>query len=297
MTTAEMLAGQPRPRSGRAPVAGLWAYPRLTVGTALLIALVVMSAVAPLVEPYSPITPVPSQTLLPPSAVHWLGTDALGRDVLSRCLSGGGQTLELAILAGILATGIGTALGLVAGLLRGPVDSVIMRLMDAILAFPALILALTIAFALGASFVSILVAVTVVTIPHAARLVRGEVLTLSGRRFVDSARVSGASQRRIMAVHLLPNVTEIITVQVALAAGQAIFTSASLSFLGLGLPPPAPSWGGLLKDGYVYLSTYPLQTVVPGALVFAAMLAFNLIGDGLRDLFDPHTLSRQRIRL
>ena len=297
MSVAGTLVGRARVREHRVRVSVLWAYPRLAVGAALLAALVLMSVLAPLVAPYKPTAPVPSQSLLPPSGQHWLGTDSLGRDVLSRCLYGGGQTLEIAILSGVLATALGVALGLVAGQLRGVVDTVIMRAMEAILAFPALILALTIAFALGANFASILTAVTVVSVPHAARLVRSEVLALSGRRFVESAKVSGASKRRIMSVHLLPNVTEIVTVQVALAAGQAIFTSASLSFLGLGLPPPTPSWGGLLKDGYVYLSVYPLQSIVPGALVFLALLAFNLIGDGLRDLFDPRTVSRQRIRL
>lgn len=297
MSTAGALASGARVRTRRVRVSVLWSYPRLAVGGALLVALAVMSAIASLVAPYDPTTPVPAQTLLSPSGRHWLGTDSLGRDIFSRCLYGGGQTLEIAVLSGVLATAVGVALGLLSGQVRGIVDTVIMRAMEAILAFPALILALTIAFALGASFTSILVAVSVVSVPHAALLVRGEVLSLSGRRFVESAKVTGASAPRIMGVHLLPNVTEIVTVQVALAAGQAIFTSASLSFLGLGLPPPAPSWGGLLKDGYVYLAVYPLQSLVPGALIFLALLGFNLVGDGLRDLFDPHTVSRQRIRL
>jgi peptide/nickel transport system permease protein len=292
---AVKLAGLTHRR--RLQLSALWSYPRLGIGSVLLMSLVLLSALAPLVAPYSPTTPVPSNTLQAPSGAHWLGTDSLGRDVLSRCLYGGGQTLEIAVLAGVLATALGVVLGLLAGQIRGVVDTVIMRAMEAIMAFPALILALTIAFALGASFGSILIAVTVVSIPHAARLVRSEVLTLTNRRFVESAKVSGASRFRIMGVHLLPNVTEIITVQVALACGQAIFTSASLSFLGLGLPPPSPSWGSSLKDGYVYLSVLPLQSIVPGALVFVALLSFNLIGDGLRDLFDPRTLSKQRIRL
>ncbi|WP_026851538.1 ABC transporter permease [Glaciibacter superstes] len=274
----------------------VWAYPRLTCGTALLALLVLMSVLAPVLAPYDPLQNNPNATLLPPSGEHWLGTDLLGRDVWSRVLYGGKDTLYIAVLSGVSATVIGVILGLIAGQRPGAVDTVIMRAMESVLAFPSLILALAISFALGSSFTSILIAVTVSSIPRTAMLVRGEVRALANRKFVDSARVSGASSTRIMMRHELPNMTEIITVQVALDTGQAIFISASLAFLGLGLPPPAPNWGGLLKDGYVFLANAPLQCLAPGALIFLALLAFNLIGDGLRDYFDPRTLSRQRIR-
>lgn len=288
MATVSALADARQvPGSQKTRLWRLVGYPRLSAGLVLLALLLLSAVLAPLLAPFDPVKPRFDATLQPPSASHVLGTDQLGRDVLSRILYGGLPSLGVAFATIVLSTVIGVSLGLLAGYLSTFVSGLIMRVMDALLAFPALVLALAITFVLGPSTSSVLIALTVVSVPNFVRLVRGEVLKLLHRGFVDSCRVSGASPVRVMGLHLLPNVTEVVIVQAVLTGGQAIFTAASLSFLGLGLPPPAPSWGGMLKDGYAYLQVLPLQALVPGFLVFLAMLSFNLIGDGLRDVFDP----------
>lgn len=269
-------------------------YPRLVAGLTLLLLLVLAALLAPVLTHYGPDAASFSATMQGPSAAHVLGTDQLGRDVLSRALYGGQRTLSVSFATVAVSAVVGVALGLVSGYLGSWTDSVIMRVMDALLAFPGLVLALAITFVLGPSFTSVLAALSVVSIPRFARLVRGEVLRLKNRAFIDACRVARVSPVRVMGTHLLPNVTEVVVIQAALTGGQAIFTAASLSFLGLGLPPPAPSWGGMLKNGYPFLQVHPLLAFVPGVLIFMAMLGFNLAGDGLRDLFDPKTRNRVR---
>lgn len=168
----------------------------------------------------------------------------------------------------------------------------VMRVLDGLIVFPELILALVITYALGPSFWTVTTAIAVVNVPQFARVVRGQVLSLREREFVSAAKVAGAQSPRVMLRHLLPNVAEVVVVQVALTGGTAIFTCASLSFLGLGLPAPAPDWGSILHDGYPYLGTNPMFSLAPGFLIFVAMLSFNLIGDGLRDRFDPKVIGR-----
>jgi peptide/nickel transport system permease protein len=279
-----------------------WAYPRLTQGAVLLTVLLVLTIGAPLFTTYGPLDQHLTAALRVPGGEFLLGTDQLGRDVFSRCLYGGRLVLTVALIAVIVSMFVGVLVGLLSGYLGGGVDSAIMRVMDGLIVFPDLILALAITYALGPSFGTVAAAISVVNVPIFARVVRAQVLTLRERDFIASAKVSGASTGRVLIRHLLPNVVEVTIVQAALTGGSAIFTAASLSFLGLGLPPPAPDWGGMLHDGYPYLGYLPLMSLVPGCFIFVAMLSFNLIGDGMRDLFDPKvlprtTLTRRRRRL
>jgi ABC-type dipeptide/oligopeptide/nickel transport system permease subunit len=267
-----------------------WAYPRLTQGVVLLTVLLVLTIGAPLFTTYGPLDQHLTAALRPPGGEFLLGTDQLGRDVFSRCLYGGRLVLAVALIAVIVSMVVGVLVGLLSGYLGGAVDTAIMRVMDGLIVFPDLILALAITYALGPSFGTVAAAISVVNVPMFARVVRAQVLSLRERDFVASAKVSGASTSRVLSRHLLPNVVEVTIVQAALTGGSAIFTAASLSFLGLGLPPPAPDWGGMLHDGYPFLGYLPLMSLMPGFFIFVAMLSFNLVGDGMRDLFDPKVL-------
>lgn len=278
--------------AGRRVWSALRAYPRLPIGALLLVVLLVLTIGAPLFVSHGPLEQNLSQVLQQPHGNYILGTDQLGRDVFSRSLYGGRLVLAVAVVSVIIALVIGVAIGLLGGYKTGITDSVLMRFMDGVIVFPDLILALAITYAVGPSFWTVSAAIATVNVPKFARVVRGQVLSLREREFVASAKVANASTMRILLKHLLPNVVEVIVVQAALTAGTAIFTAASLSFLGLGLPPPAPDWGGMLKDGYPFLGTEPLMSVIPGLFIFAAMLSFNLIGDGLRDKFDPKVVAR-----
>jgi peptide/nickel transport system permease protein len=275
----------------------LGAYPRLTQGTGLLAVLLVLTIGAPLFATHGPLDQHLTAALRPPGGEFLLGTDQLGRDVLSRCLYGGRLVLAVALVAVIVAMLVGVLIGLLSGYQGGGVDTAIMRVMDGLIVFPDLILALAITYALGPSFGTVAAAIAVVNVPMFARVVRAQVLSLRERDFIASAKVSGASTSRVLLRHLLPNVVEVTVVQAALTGGSAIFTAASLSFLGLGLPPPAPDWGGMLHDGYPYLGSLPLMSLVPGFFIFVAMLSFNLIGDGMRDLFDPKILPRNASKM
>ncbi|MFI6344326.1 ABC transporter permease [Streptomyces sp. NPDC050560] len=292
-TTASAL---PRTRArsgaGRRVATALAAYPRLTIGAVLLVALLVLSLGAPLFTGHGPLDQHLISVLKPPGHGFLFGTDQLGRDVFSRSLYGGRLVLAVAVVSVLIAMVAGVLLGLVSGYLRGWADALVMRIMDGVIVFPELILALAITYALGPSFWTVVAAISTVNVPKFARVVRGQVLSLREREFISAAKVSGASTTRVLLRHLLPNVLEVTVVQAALTGGMAIFTAASLSFLGLGLPAPQPDWGGMLRDGYPYLGQVPMMSLVPGGFIFVAMLSFNLIGDGLRDLFDPRSHGR-----
>ncbi len=253
----------------------------------VLLILVLGAVFAPVIAPYSPNQIDATARLEEPTREHLFGTDTLGRDSLSRIIYGGRISLFVALSAVVGGTIIGVALGLISGYGFGWVDSVIMRATDGMMAFPSLILALTIAFALGASLQSIIIALTVVRIPGTARLTRGQVLALRNQEFIVAASAIGVRPPRLVVRHFLPNLVSIVLIQASLGAGQVVFAEASLSFLGLGVPPPTPSWGGMLRDGYVFLEVNPWQSIIPGAFIFLAVLSFNFIGDGLRDLLDP----------
>jgi peptide/nickel transport system permease protein len=271
----------------------LLAYPQLVIGTAALLLLLVGALIGPVLVGYSPTDADFSAALSGPSSAHVLGTDQLGRDSLSRALSGARLSLLVAGGAVIISVVGGVPLGLLSGLRRGWIESLLMRIVDGLLAFPALILAMAIAFVLGPSLPTVIVALGVVRLAPLARVVRSQAITLRECEYIEAARAIGAASTRIAVGHVLPNVTSTILVQASLTAGAAIFAEASLSFLGAGVPPPTPTWGGMLHDAYPYLEVNPWQTFVPGACIFLAVLSCNFIGEGIRDLLDPHQRSRR----
>jgi len=266
------------------------------VGTGLAITAVVLlcAVAAPLLAPYDPNEQDYFAITDPPSINHLLGTDDLGRDVLSRMIYGSRVSLQVGFIAVGIAVLCGVSLGLLAGYAGGPADDVIMRVVDAIQAFPNLILALAITAALGPSIANAMLAIGFVAAPGMARLARGQTLSVREREFVAAARVCGASPLEIMRRHIWPNVTAPIVVQATLLLGTAIVTEAALSFLGVGVQPPTPSWGAMLRTGSQYLEVAPWLGIVPGTAIFLTVLAFNFVGDGLRRALDPRLAGRKR---
>jgi peptide/nickel transport system permease protein len=228
-----------------------------------------------------------AQRLAPPSGEFPFGTDALGRDLLSRVLYGSRLSIEVAVLSVAIATVVGGILGLVSGYLGGVADLVIGRVMDVFFAFPAILLALGIVAALGPDPRNVIIAIAVVYTPIFARVVRGPVLALKARDFVEAARAIGATQTRIVTRHIVPNLLSTLIVQVSLALSWAVLTEGALSFLGLSAQPPAPSWGVMLNEGRQYLEFATHLAIFPGLAIMIAVLGFNLLGDGLRDALDP----------
>jgi peptide/nickel transport system permease protein len=260
----------------------------LTVAGLALILLFSLSAVlAPILAPADPIDQTLSQRLQPPSPAYWLGTDQLGRDLLSRLLFGARISLTVGLVVVGAAGVFGTLVGLAAGYVRGLVDEVLMRVTDIFFAFPALILAMAIAGALGPNLNNAMIAIAVVTWPVYARLMRGQVLSLREREFVEAARSLGASTLRILLQHILPNTLAPILVQASFDMGGAILAAAGLSFIGFGAQPPTPEWGVMISEGRKYISTQPWLSLFPGLAILLTVAAFNLIGDGLRDALDP----------
>jgi len=266
------------------------------VGAGLVISaiVVVFALAAPLIAPYDPVEQDYLALTDPPSAAHWLGTDDLGRDVLSRLIYGSRVSLEVGLIAVGIAVGVGVSLGLTAGYVGGALDDVTMRIVDAVQAFPNLVLALAITAALGPSIGNAMLAIGFVAIPGIARLTRGQTLSVREREFIAAARVSGATPLGIMRRHIWPNVTAPIVVQATLLMGTAIVTEAALSFLGVGVQPPTPSWGAMLRTGSEYLEVAPWIGMASGAAIFVTVLAFNFVGDGLRRALDPRLASRKR---
>ncbi len=262
------------------------------VGLIIVVLFTLLAILAPVIAPYSPTKQKVTNARMPPSAENWLGTDELGRDTLSRVLYGGQISLQVGFVAVGIALLIGTALGLIAGYWsNSSADQVIMRVMDGLLSFPALVLALAIVAGLGPSkqgeMPKAIWAIALVTIPAYARLTRGQVLSVRERDFVTAARTVGAADVRIIVRHILPNVTAPLIVQSSLGIAGAILTEAALSFLGLGVQPPTPSWGYMLAVGRSYLDLAPWIVIGPGAAIFLTVLGFNFLGDGIRDVLDP----------
>ena len=257
------------------------------VGLVVLLTLLVMAAFAPSLAPHDPTEQRLDRMLSPPGSGHALGTDDLGRDVLSRLIYGA----RVSLLVGVLSVGIslliGVSLGLVAGYRGGLVDEVVMRVMDGLLAFPALVLALAITAALGPNLRHAMIAIGIVGIPGFARLVRGQVLSVRAQEFVEAARAAGLGDGRIIVRHIAPSVLAPIIVHASLRVAFAVLAEAGLSFLGLGVQPPTPSWGAMLNAGREYLEMAPWLSVAPGAAIFITTLSFNFLGDGLRDALEP----------
>lgn len=262
------------------------------VALVLIIFIVLASILAPQLTSYDPIGRNAKDKLTAPNADYVLGTDALGRDVLTRILYGGQISLQVGFLSISLAAILGVPLGLLAGYSGGKVDNVIMRIMDLILAFPGLILIIWLVGLLGSSIFNVIIAISIFTLPTYARLSRGQTLSLYQRDYVLAARCIGANGPRIMFNHILPNIMGSLIVITTLGVSDAIITGASLSFLGLGVRPPTPEWGAMLSDGRGYLRNAWWIAFFPGMTITLLVLALNTVGDALRDAFDPNTLSK-----
>lgn len=267
---------------------------RLALPALIVILVVCLAAIfAPVIAPQDPETTHLADSLQAPGAQHWLGTDNLGRDVLSRIIFGARISMQVGIIAVGISLLAGTTLGLISGYTRvNLIDTFIMRIMDALLAFPTLVLALAISAALGPSLRNVMIAVGFIGIPTYARLVRGQVLSERENDYVDAARTIGVPDGRILYRHILPNVTAPLIVQSSIGVAFAIIEAASLSFLGLGVQPPTPSWGGMLAIGKNYLDHSWWMAIPPGVAIFVVVLAFNFLGDGIRDALDPHLQHR-----
>jgi peptide/nickel transport system permease protein len=257
------------------------------VGGAIVGAVVLAALLGPFVATYGPTQQDVRNILRPPAVAHWLGTDELGRDTLTRVLYGARVSLQVGVLAVGIALVIGASLGLIAGYLRGLTDAVVMRLMDGLLALPTLVLALAITAMLGPSLTNAMLAIGITGIPVFARLVRGQVLSIRELDYIQAARSLGAGDGRVMLSHVLPNVLAPIVVQTSLAMPTAILAEAGLSFLGLGVQPPTPSWGGMLNTAKGYLQQDPWLAIAAGTAIFVTVLGFNFLGDAVRDALDP----------
>ena len=258
----------------------------------LLITLVVLSAVfAPVVAPYDPVALNSPDRLQGPSTTHLLGTDQYGRDTFSRVVYGGRTSLSVAGVAILVSSLVGTLLGLFAGYYGGLLDVLVMRLTDVLLSFPAVLLAIALLAFLGSGFGSLVLAVGIVYVGPFARVARAAVLALREELFVEASRAVGSSDARTLFLTLLPNALAPIIVEVSLRLAYAILIEAGLSFLGLGTPPPAPSWGQMIAENRRFLALAPWATVAPGLAIMVAVLGFNLLGDGLRDVLDPRLKS------
>jgi peptide/nickel transport system permease protein len=253
-----------------------------------IVALFVLAALlAPFIAPFDPAQQSWSNVRKPPSWLHWFGTDESGRDLLSRVIWGARASLMAGVISVSIAAGCGVPIGLIAGYRGGIVDALISRVTDAMLACPFLILAIALAAFLGPSLTNAMIAIGITTTPIFVRLTRGQVLAVKVEDYVEAARAVGNSGVRIAWRHILPNILPALLVQATLSIAAAIIAEASLSFLGLGQQPPAPSWGSMLNTAQRFLTNAPWMAVWPGLAIFIAVFSFNLLGDGLRDALDP----------
>jgi len=263
--------------------------PLAVLGLAIVVLLVLVAAFADLLAPYSPIVggDLRTERLLPPSGAHWFGTDDQARDILSRLIYGARITLGIVVLVSVIATPVGLLVGTVAGYLGGWVDAVLMRITDIFLAFPRLILALAFVAALGPGIENAVIAIAITAWPPYARIARAETLTIRNSDFIAAVKLQGASTPRIIAYHVVPLCVSSVIVRVTLDMAGIILTAAGLGFLGLGAQPPLPEWGAMIATGRNYLIDQWWVAAVPGLAIFLVSLAFNLLGDGLRDVLDP----------
>jgi peptide/nickel transport system permease protein len=265
---------------------------RVTVSAVLVLLLFLVALAAPFIAPHDPIATSPDSSYLPPlSPGHFLGTDELGRDLLSRVLWGARVSLPVAFVAVAVGLVGGGLIGMLSGYAGGIGDLLLMRFIDALLAFPGLILAIAIVAALGPGLRNAMIAIGIVAIPGYARLVRAVVLQLKQMEFVTATRALGATPLRLIVRHLIPNLLNPIIVQISLSAGFAILAEATLSFLGLGAQVPTPDWGQMINTGAGFLDNDPWLAIVPGAAISVTVYAFNLLGDSLRDALDPRLRS------
>jgi peptide/nickel transport system permease protein len=286
----------PAPAPVPAPVAALrtrgWlrSNPLLAAGGAMSALIVIVAVLAPLIAPDpgdAGSATHPFAVLKAPSASHWFGTDQVGRDILSRVIYGARVSPLVALFVLLIACAVGIPLGIAAGYFGGWLDDVIMRLTDIVLAFPALLLALALAALLPPSMTSLTIAISATWWPWYTRLIRGQAASVAGRPYIESCRALGISRRRIIFRHILPNAITPLIVQVSLDVGGVILTASALSFLGLGAQDPTPDWGLMVSEGQTYFTTDWWVVTFPGLAILITAFAFNLLGDGLRDLLDP----------
>ncbi|MFT4122813.1 MAG: ABC transporter permease [Microbacteriaceae bacterium] len=282
--------------TGRGLLRSLLTTPLSGAGLVVLLVLVLVAALGPVVAPYGVNATDVLDALQPPSPAHWFGTDDLGRDVLTRVMLAARVSLQVALVSVTFALVVGTAVGLVSGYLGGWVDTVLMRAIDVMFAFPVLLLALAIVAILGPGLTTAMLAIGVVYTPIFARVTRASTLSITQEPYVKASRAMGTRRSRILVRHILPNISGPLIVQTSLSLAFAILSEAALSFLGLGVQPPQPSWGRMLFDAQGFLSTAWWLSVFPGAAIFVTVLAFNLVGDGLRDVLDPRHRTRTRSR-
>ena len=259
------------------------------VGLGMILALILIAVFAPLLSPHDPLDQSVINKFAPPSREHLLGTDDYGRDVFSRIIYGTRVALEVGVYSVLLGAVIGITLGVVSAYFGGFVDSILMRLVDIMLSFPDLITGLLVMAVLGAGKGKLILAIGFTIAPRFARIAYGPVLGLKEKEFVEAARAIGQSTPRILNKHILPNIAGEMIVLGSLWTASAIRLEASLSFIGLGVPPPTPTWGQMIRDGTVRLADLPLLSLAPGAALLIAVFAFNLVGDGLRDILDPRS--------
>lgn len=259
------------------------------VGLSIVLFMIFVALFAPLLAPYDPTAQSWTAVRKPPSVLHWFGTDEAGRDLLSRIIWGARASLLAGLTSVGIAMAIGVPLGLAAGFLGGMVDGFISRFTDAMLACPFLILAIAFAAFLGPSLTNAMLAIGITAMPLFVRLTRGQVLSIKAEDYVEAASAVGNPQWRIAVRHILPNILPQLMVQATLTIASAIIAEASMSFLGLGLQPPSPSWGSMLNSAQRFLSNSPWMALWPGMAIFLTVLSFNLLGDGLRDALDPRS--------
>jgi peptide/nickel transport system permease protein len=282
-----LRGAQPQVRSGPRLLTRLLQNRSALIGGVVLLVIVLLTVAAPLVSPFDPIKTNQRLSLGPPSAEHWMGTDRFGRDILSRVIWAGQTSLPIGLVSVAIGVLFGVTFGLLAGYYGGWIDAVSMRVVDLLLAFPGILLALAIIAILGGSLVNLMIAVGIASIPDYVRITRGAVLSLKQREFVLAARVVGARGPWIMLRHILPNVVAPLIVLATLGTASAIITGSALSFLGLGIKPPTPEWGNMLAEGREFLQRAPWVAFFPGAAIMLTVLSINLLGDGLRDTLDP----------
>jgi len=256
-------------------------------GFVIIVVLIIAAIFAPLLAPYDPYQQDLKSALQHPNAAHWLGTDEIGRDVLSRLIYGTRTSLMVGVVAVGVAALIGVTLGLISGYFGGWLDTIVMRVIDALMAIPGLVLALVFAAMLGGGLLNIMIAIGIAMVPTYCRLMRGQVLSVKQSDFILAAHSLGSNDIRIMLRHILPNCLPPLIVLITLQLGMAILTEAGLSYIGIGIAPPGAAWGSMVNEGYKFLQINPVLSFAPGMSIMLVVLAFNLVGDGLRDALDP----------
>lgn len=284
---AVFAAAAPRRGPLAAGIRRFMRHPGAVAGLVVIVLLLLLALIAPLVARQDPLALDPNVRLLAPSPSHPFGTDQLGRDLFSRVVYGARVSLVVGIVPVLIAAAAGIVLGLSAGYFRGPVDAIIMRCIDVMMAFPGILLALAVIAVLGSSLRNLMISVGIFSIPLYTRVLRGSTLSVRENLYVDAARTIGCSHLRILIVHILPNVVAPLIVLSTLGVANAILVAASLSFLGLGQKPPTPEWGSMLSTARNFLRLAWWMTAFPGLAISLSVLAINLLGDGLRDVLDP----------